>query len=75
VNTRYGLLGVLLVNLIAGFAVLLRNRKDTQRGHRFERIGGFRMKHPESDGEVVAQIKYGQSNDDTAKKAFAEKAR
>lgn len=74
VNAGYVLLWVLLVNFIAGLAVLFRNRKDAQSGDRFEGIGGFRMKHSDSNGEVVAEIEYGKHSGRTDKNAFGKNA-
>ncbi len=48
-----GLLGILGVHFIFGLAILFRDGEDTQSLEGFERVRGFRMKHAESEKEVI----------------------
>ncbi len=52
-DAGYGLLGILRVHFVFRLAILFRDDEDAQGLEGFERICGFRMKHAESEKEVI----------------------
>ena len=58
-NAHAGLLGLNLVKGVFGFAAFFSDGKDAERGDGFEGIGGFRVQHADTDGDVIAGVKEG----------------
>jgi len=55
VDTSDGLLGLFLVELVVGSAVLLLNGQHTRGSDGFERVAGLRMARAETHGNSVAE--------------------
>jgi hypothetical protein len=55
-NASQGFGGAVSVNLVLGFAILLRNGQYARAGQRFEGIRGSGMAHADAHGEIIASV-------------------
>lgn len=68
------LLGVLLIDFVAGLVAFFRDGKHARGRERLQRIGRFRMNHPHAKPEIVAAIDERESGHDDHKNASGESA-
>ena len=75
VDTGDGLLGVLLIDFVAGLAALFRDGEKTHGLQGFQGIRGSRMDHSDAKPEIVAAIDNREGGHEDNQSAFGEDAR
>ena len=60
VRARYGLFGILLVDLVAGLAAVFRNGQHAKGLEGLQRISRFPVYQSHAKPQIVTQISYGE---------------
>lgn len=71
-RTSPGLLRILLVKLVVDFPAFYCNGIEPRRGKRFQWICGLRVKHPNSEIDVIADEGNYQSQNKSLERTFRE---
>lgn len=75
VNASNGLLGILLIDLVAGLVAFFRNGKHARRREGLQRIARLRMNHARAKPEIIGAIHKGDRSYQDHNNAFEKVAR